>query len=113
MAVALSAQATMENSCQGMMAFMPVYFPASPYMNAPYEAFDGEACASSPPESVPERVSDAPSEGDAVMQQILEKTVESSSWYPYQEGFWLRAGRLRLLDDRRWKGATTVDVIVG
>ena len=101
----------MESTSQGMMAFMPVYIPVAPYMNAPYTVPYEEACVSSPPESVPERVSDAPSDKDAAMRQTLEEISESTSWYPYQEGFWVRASSLRLLDDGRWNRTMSIAVI--
>ena len=87
----------------GMMGFMPFYLPVAHFMAPPYAAPQADHPASvseGSPESVPERVSETPSQKDFGLKQIFSQVYEGgNTWYPYEEGLWLRTSSIRLLDD--------------
>ena len=89
----------------GMMGFRPFYLPVAHFMAPLYGPSppDHPAYVSEgSPESVPERVSETPSQKDHGARQLCSQIYESGqTWYPYEEGLWLRAISLRLLDDGR------------
>ena len=85
----------------GMMGFMPFYLPVAHFMAPPYGPSPPEHSASEgSPESVPERVSETPSQKYFGLKQIFSQVYEGgNTWYPYEEGLWLRTSSIRLLDD--------------
>ena len=89
----------------GMMGFMPFYLPVAHFMAPPYVTSPPDHPASvseGSPESVPERVSETLSQKDYGARQLFSQIYETGqTWYPYEEGLWLRAVSLRLLDDGR------------
>ena len=89
------------DSYPGMMGFMPFYLPVANFMAPPYGPSPPEHSASEgSPESVPERISETPSQKDVGLKQIFSQVYEGgNTWYPYEEGLWLRTSSIRLLDD--------------
>ena len=89
----------MEELSYPTFGFMPVYIPISNLMLTPYAASQSYDDSESSLETGPDKVSEI-SDQDTQMKDMIFQLCESgNSWFPYQEGFWLRATSLKLLDD--------------